>query len=168
MAKVVKVKLANKVLPQTPKGDPSIYDDNCYDGALGSLEGTGRAFLGVFNPSNWNSEAMGRLYDLGPLGQAEGQGKGAYYATAGSLAVAGAAATAAGGLIVGEAAFGLRTTPIMVHGPHHPFGSLGKLPHIQVNWWLQGVKGSGGSLPRIPLSAGAAKCAKKVLDWLGK
>ena len=154
--------------PKTPKGDPGIYEKNSYDGFVGSLEGTGRAFLGAFNPSNWNSEAMVRLGDLGPLGQAEKQGDMAYKATAGSLAFAGAAALAAGGLIAGEAAVGLRTTNVMVHPAHHPFGSLGKLPHIQVNWWVQGAKGSGGALPRIPLTSRMANTAKKVLGWLDK
>ena len=40
-----------------------------------------------------------------------------------------------------------------VHGPHHPFGRLGKLPHLQWNWWQPGVRGSGGVI-RIPLPPG--------------
>ena len=36
------------------------------------------------------------------------------------------------------------------HGPHHEFGPLGKLPHVQLNWWQAGIKGSGGAF-RIPV-----------------
>jgi len=36
------------------------------------------------------------------------------------------------------------------HGAHHTFGSLGRLPHIQINAWRPGVPGSGGVF-RIPL-----------------
>jgi RHS repeat-associated protein len=39
---------------------------------------------------------------------------------------------------------------IAVHGPHHSFGSLGRLSHVQMNWWETGVKGSGGAV-RVPL-----------------
>jgi RHS repeat-associated protein len=31
-----------------------------------------------------------------------------------------------------------------LHGPHHNFPNLGKRPHIQINWWTKGKKGSGG------------------------
>jgi RHS repeat-associated protein len=37
-----------------------------------------------------------------------------------------------------------------VHDAHHTFGKLGKLPHLQWNFWRQGVKGSGFPI-RIPL-----------------
>jgi RHS repeat-associated protein len=37
-----------------------------------------------------------------------------------------------------------------VHGPHHSFGSFGKLSHVQLNWWTPGAKGSGGAV-RMPL-----------------
>lgn len=40
-------------------------------------------------------------------------------------------------------------TRVAVHGAHHTFGKFGKLPHVQVNWWKPGVKGSGGAA-RIP------------------
>jgi len=43
---------------------------------------------------------------------------------------------------------------IKVHGPHHRFPWLGKLPHVQINWWRPGIRGSGGVL-RIPLFPGA-------------
>ncbi len=38
---------------------------------------------------------------------------------------------------------------VAMHGAHHTFGNLGKLPHIQFNWWRKGVRGSGKVL-RIP------------------
>jgi RHS repeat-associated protein len=40
---------------------------------------------------------------------------------------------------------------VALHDAHHPFGPLGKLPHIQVNVWQNGIPGSGFTLPRIPL-----------------
>jgi len=63
-----------------------------------------RAIGGVFIPSNWNTASMQRLYELGPLGQAERISPAAYRATAGSLMVSGVAVTAAGGLIGAEIA----------------------------------------------------------------
>ena len=36
------------------------------------------------------------------------------------------------------------------HSAHHAFGSLGRLPHLQMNYWRPGVSGSGGAF-RIPL-----------------
>lgn len=65
--------------------------------------------MGVFNPSNWNESSMARLYQLGPLGQAESIGPGAYKATAGSLGFAGVAATAALGVGAAQAA-GIKVT----------------------------------------------------------
>ena len=41
-------------------------------------------------------------------------------------------------------------TRLAIHDAHHAFGVLGDLPHIQLNWWRIGVKGSGGVI-RIPL-----------------
>jgi hypothetical protein len=56
------------------------------------------------------------------------------------MVVAGSAAAAsAAGL---EAKIG-------IHGAHHTFGQLGRLPHLQLNWWRVGVKGSGRAF-RIP------------------
>jgi RHS repeat-associated protein len=39
---------------------------------------------------------------------------------------------------------------LAIHGPHHTFGRFGRLPHIQLNIWRKGVKGSGRAF-RIPL-----------------
>ena len=36
------------------------------------------------------------------------------------------------------------------HSAHHAFGSFGRLPHLQMNYWRPGVSGSGGAF-RIPL-----------------
>jgi RHS repeat-associated protein len=41
-------------------------------------------------------------------------------------------------------------TRIAIHGAHHTFGRLGKLVHIQLNFWKIGVSRSGGAV-RIPL-----------------
>lgn len=56
----------------------------------------------------------------------------------GSLALAG-----------GLQATGIQTK-IALHGPHHTFGRLGRLPHLQMNWWRAGIKGSGGVV-RVPV-----------------
>jgi len=64
--------------------------------------------------------------------------------------VAGAAdAIAVAGLSTAAAAAGLETQ-VAIHGAHHTFGPLGRLAHLQLNWWRAGVKGSGGAF-RIPL-----------------
>ncbi len=36
------------------------------------------------------------------------------------------------------------------HAAHHRFGTLGRLPHVQLNVWRIGIKGSGRAV-RIPL-----------------
>lgn len=36
------------------------------------------------------------------------------------------------------------------HEAHHRFGAFGRLPHVQVNVWRVGIKGSGISY-RLPL-----------------
>jgi hypothetical protein len=33
---------------------------------------------------------------------------------------------------------------IGLHGAHHNFQGLGKRPHVQINWWWNHKKGSGG------------------------
>jgi RHS repeat-associated protein len=64
--------------------------------------------------------------------------------------VAGAAdAIAIAGLATAAGAVGLETR-VAIHGAHHTFGPLGRLAHLQLNWWRVGVKGSGGAF-RIPL-----------------
>jgi len=66
-------------------------NDDCGGGFFDSIKDTFSSITGFYNPSNWNTESMSRLYELGPLGQAEAHGDAAYYATAGSLAFAGVA-----------------------------------------------------------------------------
>jgi len=64
--------------------------------------------------------------------------------------VAGAAdAIAIAGLATAAGTVGLQTR-VAIHGAHHTFGPLGRLAHLQLNWWRAGVKGSGGAF-RIPL-----------------
>jgi RHS repeat-associated protein len=96
-------------------------------------------------------------YDNSVLGQTEMYGRSCdkfnkyvgYYGTRGALIGAAVADVAALGLIVAEGAFGLQTR-VAIHDAHHTFGALGKLAHIQVNGWIQGVSGSGWVF-RIPL-----------------
>jgi RHS repeat-associated protein len=63
---------------------------------------------------------------------------------------------AVGGVVVGIFRDGITIGGAFVvkggmHGAHHFFPRLGaRLPHIQVNWWRPGVKGSGG-VWRLPL-----------------
>lgn len=45
---------------------------------------------------------------------------------------------------------GLWAGKIGSHAAHHRFGDLGALPHLQLNLWRVGVKGSGLSF-RLPL-----------------
>jgi len=50
----------------------------------------------------------------------------------------------AGALFGASAAYGLETR-IAIHGAHHTFRyGLGRLTHIQVNWWIRGASGGGG------------------------
>ena len=51
---------------------------------------------------------------------------------------------------VGTARVAGWTSKIARHGPHHTFGRLGKLSHIQTTIWKMGVKGSGRNF-RFPL-----------------
>ncbi len=54
---------------------------------------------------------------------------------------------AAGGVVAKSLSrYGAR---LAVHGPHHTFGRLGRLPHVQLNIWKKGVKGSGKAF-RLP------------------
>jgi RHS repeat-associated protein len=46
-----------------------------------------------------------------------------------------------------------------IHGPHHKFGSVGKLWHFQINIWQDGVKDSGKVL-RLPLLV-----VDKIIKW---
>lgn len=50
------------------------------------------------------------------------------------------------------------------HEAHHRFGRLGRLPHLQLNLWRIGVKGSGISL-RLPL-VGATSSILPLLPLL--
>ncbi len=69
----------------------------------------------------------------------------------GTRAAIGTAAVCVSAAVAIDAA-GL-STRIGLHGPHHEFGPLGRLPHVQLNWWEAGVKGSGGAL-RVPVPPG--------------
>jgi hypothetical protein len=51
---------------------------------------------------------------------------------------------ALGGLTTAKAA-GWQTR-VAIREAHHTFGRLGRLVHIQVNWWRIGVKGSGNAI----------------------
>lgn len=54
--------------------------------------------------------------------------------------------------LAADALRGLFALKVATHAAHHRFGSLGRLPHLQVNTWRVGVKGSGSAL-RLPLGA---------------
>jgi len=49
-----------------------------------------------------------------------------------------------------EAARGFWAGKIAAHPAHHCFGSWGQLPHVQLNLWRVGVKGSGSAM-RVPV-----------------
>jgi hypothetical protein len=44
----------------------------------------------------------------------------------------------------------LRAAKIAAHPAHHGFGAFGRLPHMQLNLWRVGVKGSGSAM-RVPM-----------------
>jgi hypothetical protein len=77
------------------------------------------------------------------------QHSGAY--TAGL--VTGIGVTAAGGaLAIGKVAAGLETK-VAIHGAEHTFPLLGRVPHLQIMWWIAGASGQmTGSPIRIPLA----------------
>jgi len=89
--------------PAGPRAPDAPKEDGCLDAFLESIGDSPSSIAGFFNPSNWNAESMQRLYELGPLGQAEGFGDAAHYATAGSLVISGIAAGALIGLEIGGA-----------------------------------------------------------------
>jgi hypothetical protein len=49
-----------------------------------------------------------------------------------------------------EAARGFWAGKIAAHPAHHCFGAWGRLPHVQLNLWRVGVKGSGSAM-RVPV-----------------
>jgi hypothetical protein len=65
--------------------------------------------------------------------------------------VTGIGITAAGGALgLGKAFAGLETR-IAIHDAHHAFALIGRVPHLQIMWWLAGVSGSNKAI-RIPLT----------------
>jgi hypothetical protein len=71
--------------------------------------------------------------------------------TALTLASGGAAGSALGKVAVKKKLPLVTVGKLAKHGAHHSFPVVGKRPHIQVNFWIPGKKGSGWNLPRIPL-----------------
>jgi hypothetical protein len=47
--------------------------------------------------------------------------------------------------------YGPRVFELARHGAHHTFRWIGKQPHLQLTTWVEGVKGSGRPLFRLPL-----------------
>ena len=70
--------------------------------------------------------------------------------SAGKVALEGAISGGIGGALGGGGAvasgWGGKAA---MHGAHHTFGDLGKLPHAQLNLWQKGVRGSG-KVFRVP------------------
>ncbi len=60
--------------------------------------------------------------------------------------------------------FGAWAGKLRSHEAHHRFGTLGRLPHLQLNLWRVGVKGSGVAV-RLPLVSptGAARVMLQML-----
>lgn len=52
--------------------------------------------------------------------------------------------------LTAEAARGLWAGKLAAHPAHHRFGAWGRLPHVQLNLWRVGVKGSGSAM-RVPM-----------------
>ena len=95
--------------------------------------------LGGVLAGNWDQVAD--AYDSGVLGQTKDADPVTKYGTRAAIGTATVCVSAA----VTINAAGL-STKVALHGPYHEFGPLGRLPHVQVNWWQAGVKGSGGAL----------------------
>ncbi|HZT22344.1 MAG TPA: RHS repeat-associated core domain-containing protein, partial [Verrucomicrobiae bacterium] len=98
--------------------------------------------------ANGDFNSLADAYNNGVLGQTKCGPGWAKYGTRGAIGVATAATAAA----VTLDAAGI-SSRIALHGSHHEFGELGRLPHVQLNWWRAGVKGSGGVL-RLPVPPG--------------
>jgi RHS repeat-associated protein len=65
--------------------------------------------------------------------------------------VTGIGVTAAGGALAAGKAFAGLDTKIAIDAAHHPFALIGRVPHLQITWWLAGVSGSNQAI-RIPLT----------------
>jgi len=96
----------------------------------------------TFGGTAWIRDQWNEAFDwedsVDPCSGAYTAGKWSSYAW--DVAVGGAALKSA-------SRYGAR---LAIHGPHHTFGRLGRLPHAQLNVWKKGVKGSGKAL-RLPL-----------------
>ena len=100
---------------------------------------------GFFGALFGDDDLLDAAYDMGPLGQSSEADGFTYYGTRICIGTATVAVSAA----VAVNAAGI-STRLAAHGSHHSFGPLGRLPHVQLNWWRAGVKGSGGAV-RIPV-----------------
>ncbi len=92
---------------------------------------------------------MEDAYQCGVFGQSANEDPITKYGTRAAIGVGTTAGTLAGGLLGANICFGVETR-VMIHTAHHTFGSLGKLPHLQINYFLKGIKNSGKALIRIP------------------
>ena len=66
----------------------------------------------------------------------------------------------------GKAKAGKLAWKLAIHGSHHKFGRLGKLAHVQLNVWRNGVKNSAKKPIRIPLPS--RKDFDDIVIWLHK
>ncbi len=116
-------------------------------GGFGSSWGdSSQSMWSAFQASNGNE--LADAYNGGIFDQTQNANAFTYYGTRAAVGTAAAATAAA----IAVDAAGL-STRIACHGSHHEFGPLGRLPHVQLNWWQAGVKGSGGAL-RFPVPPG--------------
>ena len=126
-------------------------------GGPGTFSGAWGAFGDSWSSSSqsmWNAvkasnqNELADAYNGGIFDQTQSADAFTYYGTRAAVGTAAAATAAA----VAIDAAGL-STRIACHGSHHEFGPMGRLPHVQINWWQAGVNGSGGAL-RIPVPPG--------------
>jgi hypothetical protein len=66
--------------------------------------------------------------------------------------------------LTAEAARGLWAGKLATHTAHHRFGAWGRLPHVQLNLWRVGVKGSGSAM-RLPVPAFPLLMRAVTLLW---
>ncbi|OGR84035.1 MAG: hypothetical protein A2901_03535 [Elusimicrobia bacterium RIFCSPLOWO2_01_FULL_54_10] len=90
-----------------------------------SLTEQTREELGI----NWNADECGGFFRAGRIG---------------AYSWAAITSGAVGARLVGW------QTRVGLHGPHHQFGRFGRLSHLQLNYWKNGISKSGRAI-RFPL-----------------
>jgi len=146
--------------------DKTWYEGNILaDSADTSVVGAAFSYLG--RGEAWapglatDADALATVFSLGIAHDAcddwkadawSGHAAEGTWAHTGSEISANVGATAAG-MAVGFKVSGVNPSfKVAIHGPHHNFPLVGKVPHLQGMMWQPGVSQSHHILPRIPLA----------------